>query len=1479
MEQLGVDPDLEPTSGFAASTLQVEIWHLQQACPDPLSNHCLFKVERPVDPARIEAELVRLIAENEILRTRLVTSRLIETPMQVIQDPSSARSLFELEVDASPDPSPDTAAEREFAEITQGRIGLSTHPLRLKLFTHGLDVTFGILSVSSTISDGSTLRNLLRSLFSTVPLSSPAQDSPVQYADLSDWLSERLADGPRGSWIREPKRRRETARTKSALWGIETLEPFRAAGREMGIGLEALLSRSWALYLWNFHRDAECLIAQANDFRKSHSGLQGALGPMETWVACARDVQGQSSLRTFLQNDAVRPAPASASGKPVQTRDLDLFEFRSAEECDTLRACGVSVLGQDVLEPPFRSKLEVAESRDSLSLTLRLPSGELAVMTAELALARFLAYLSELCRDPGARIDELSPLSKDDQHEITTHWNRTQVAFEDGSLRLEKLFEKVVRRSPEARALEFGNQTLTYLELNERANQLARALKTTGLPEGDSVVIVSEPSIDYVVQVLATLKSGATFVPLDPESPKPRIQSILDLLRPKLLLTQSPVPGRPSDAWITPCPKWAGLELAEILSQSRENLQDAGSTHAAAYTIFTSGTTGQPKGVTVSHASLVNFLLWMKSEFPLRPDSKVLQMCSHAFDVSLRELWWPLISGATVVLTEPEVRRDPDRIVAELIQREITDLRLAPSLLSAVLETRRLGAVRSLERVFTGGEPLPPSLERKYHESVRARLLNMYGPTETTVNASYRSCDPSVVRDEISIGRPIANTRIYLLNDELRPVPQGARGELFIGGKGVALGYLGDPILSRSCFMPDPFAHDGGRMYRTGDFGRYLESGEIHFLGRSDLQVKLRGYRIELGEIEATLRSHPRVHDVAVRLIQGAAQTPELTAFLVLEADSAIDAAELRALCLERLPDYMVPSRFVPVPGSLPLTLNGKVDAEALSRIEMPGTPPPTPLEPLESEREGLVISIWKTILGVQTIAPTDNYFNLGGDSIRTIQVVQSLAKFGIRIDPATVFRNPTPRLLARSLGEKGDRNPAPLIDLSATILPASAAAFIPAELEIEDAYPASSMQEVILDHYGDGIPGSGVYHVQQVFNLHDPDGISIEALQTALRRIVDEQPAFRTRFVKTARHSHLQVILPPSETSWTEVDLRNLPEAEHSVRIGKDLQADRERPFPVEGATAPLCRFHLFLRSRNHVSLCRSTHHAITDGWGKSVFFGKMAEVYVGLKSNLSPASRPVAQTGKEFIALELEATADPEARRFWASRLSDLTDTSLERRPHDLATEPTKNIVLLLDPELSLAAQAAAKLHLASIKSVYLTAYHSAVSEMMLDDRIQVGVVSNGRSHRMTHALDSVGLYWNIVPFRPPFRSDDIPGRIRATQAELIAIEPITAFPIREMLEISRRRSLFFATFNFVHFHSVADQQFERISWDLSNLHDKFHYPINLVVSVHPLTGEVTIRIEFDARFFSEDQALELHSRFIAELGRLTRDVREPS
>ncbi len=723
---------------------------------------------------------------------------------------------------------------------------------------------------------------------------------------------------------------------------------------------------------------------------------------------------------------------------------------------------------------------------------------------------------------PASTLCSLNILPDAERQQLLVAWNDTRRDFGEVS-RLHRLIEKQAAQTPDAVALEFEGQELTFAQLNHRANQLARFLRHAGVGPNVLVGVFADRSLELVLALLAILKAGGAYVPLDPSYPADRLSHILEDAQPTLVLTQSQLanqlPAMAATSYLLDA-TWQSYR-----GESAQDLDDIGTADDLAYVIFTSGSTGRPKGAMNAHRGICNRLLWMQEQYGLCTTDRVLQKTPFSFDVSVWEFFWPLMTGARLVIARPEGHRDSAYLVDLIRRREVTTLHFVPSMLRVFLEAAEVEACgASLKRVICSGEALPHEVQERFFSRLpAAELHNLYGPTEAAVDVTYWACQRGDARLTVPIGRPVANTQIYVLDTRMDPVPVGVAGELYIGGVQVGRGYAGRADLTAERFVPDPFSHaldphaPEARLYRTGDLVRYLADGAIEYLGRLDHQVKIRGQRIELGEIEATLDRHADVAQSVVVMREDTPGDQRLVAYVVArQADLAITA--LKEHLLAQLPSYMVPGAFVLLHG-LPLTPSGKVDRKRLPAPSQSNGQQASYVAP-RTRTEEVMAEIWARILKLERVGIHDNFFELGGHSLLAVTVVERMRRAGLQTDVRSMFLTPTIAELAIAVavadGHEFQVPPNLIPEGCEAITPdmltmvrmsaeeiALVAAGVPGGMaNIQDIYPLAPLQEGFLFHHLLTSEGD-LYIMQTQFAFDGRDRLDryLEALQWVINR------------------------------------------------------------------------------------------------------------------------------------------------------------------------------------------------------------------------------------------------------------------------------------------------------------------------------------------------------------------------------------------
>jgi amino acid adenylation domain-containing protein len=1075
---------------------------------------------------------------------------------------------------------------------------------------------------------------------------------PKSYSDYVRWQT-RMLEGPEGVrqsayWEKQldgtllvlnlygdrPRPSVQTYRGASSTFAVnaETTRRIKTLGKEHDATLYMTLLAAFQALLYRYTGQEEILVGSPAAGR-SRAAFSSTIGYFVNPLVMRADLSGGPSFETFLQRvrrtvlDAFahQDYPFALLVKQLQPeRDpgrSPLFQVTFVlQQAQLLKEQSLAAfalgeggaqlkLGELVLEA---MSLEQRVAQFDLSLVIAEVNGELLASLeyntdlfdhafAVRMGAHFRTLLEGIVAAPERRIASLPLLSSVERQQLLTEWNDTAVEYPPDE-NVARLFEQQAARTPERIAVTFEDDHLTYQQLNERANRLAQHLRARGVGPESIVGIFMERSIEMVIALLGVLKAGAAYLPLDPEYPPQRLAFMLSDSNAALLLTHRRLSDRlpaPSPPVLCLDSEWPGP--GEMPGPA--TMPCAVQATNLAYVIYTSGSTGTPKGVMISHGALSNHMLWMQHHFPLHPDDALVQKTPFSFDASVWEFWAPLLQGARLVMAHAGSHRDAAYMIAEIERRQVTTLQVVPTQLR-MLVAAGMQRCESLRRVFCGGEALSAELAAEFQEQVRAaELVNLYGPTEATIDATYwrsergegqaERTDGASVARTVPIGRPIANTRVYVLDEHLEPVPVGVAGELYLGGAGLGRGYVNAAAMTAERFIPDGMSGEAGaRLYRTGDVGRYLPDGQIEYLGRSDQQVKVRGFRIELGEVEAELGRCAGVRESVVVVREDAQGSARLVAYVVPHEDAAPPAGELRRSLSRSLPEHMVPSLFVMLE-ALPLTPNGKVDRRALPEPAPLSSEPEMTYAAPRDQIEEMLADIWAAVLGVERVGIHDNFFELGGHSLLAAQVLSRVQKaFQATLPLRLLFESPTVAAFAERMNamreDDGMVAPPP-------VRPASR----------EGRLPLSFAQQRLwfLDQLD---PGNHAYNMSGAVRLSGP--LDVAALRQALSEFVRRHESLRTSF-PVADGEPVQLIAPPAPLILPSIDLRELPLSQRDAELDELLTREARQPFDL--ARGPLLRLKLVRQDDEEHVLVVTMHHIISDGWSLDIFLRELGTLY----------------------------------------------------------------------------------------------------------------------------------------------------------------------------------------------------------------------------------------------------------------------------
>ncbi|SCX53462.1 non-ribosomal peptide synthase domain TIGR01720/amino acid adenylation domain-containing protein [Pseudomonas sp. NFACC32-1] len=1351
------------------SFAQERQWFLWKMDPDSTAYNIptALRLRGTLDKDALRRSFEALVERHESLRTAFVEDE--GRTCQVIR-PQGQVSVVERRLDGE-----DEAAIQAFLEQqTQGPFDLLNDALlRVALLALGEQEHILVLTLHHIVADAWSLQVMvddLMSLYSAFVEERPAQLPPlaVQYADYAIWQRQ---------WMDAGERERQLAYWTEQLGGEQPLlelptdhprpaqqsqrgarlpividpslsDALKALARRENVTLFVLLLGAFQALLQRYSGQSDIRVGVpiANRQRLETERLIGFF--VNTQVLRARfdsQLTGAELLQQLKQTamaaqmhqdlpfeqlvDALQPQ-RNLSHSPLFQAMFNHRNETDAAFANGLPGLAVEPLGWAQRTAQFDLSLDTVDSPQGLHAALTYATDLFEPATIERMGQHWLNLLQSLVQDLHRPVAQCTLLGADERRRMLVDWNATAVRYPLHRT-VQGLIEEQVRNHPDAPALIFGEQRLSYGELNARANRLAHRLVDHGVGPDVLVGIAVERSVEMVLGLLAILKAGGAYVPLDPEYPRERLAYMFEDSGIDLLLTQGhlldllPIPGgmysllldAPDDGL------YADRDSDPQVDVHGENL---------AYVIYTSGSTGKPKGAGNRHSALVNRLCWMQQAYGLDSTDSVLQKTPFSFDVSVWEFFWPLMTGSTLVVAAPGAHRDPTQLIGLITAHRITTLHFVPSMLQAFVQDPHVADCTSLKRIVCSGEALPVDAQQQVFAKLpNAGLYNLYGPTEAAIDVTHWTCVEEG-RDSVPIGQPIANLGTYILDDELAPVPVGVMGELYLTGEGLARGYHRRAALTAERFVTGPFGQ-GQRLYRTGDLARYRADGVIEYAGRMDHQVKIRGLRIELGEIEARLAEHEEVRETVVIAQDGTL----LVAYLVPTRAELLDAdddarqalqARLRDHLGRALPDYMVPQRWLWLE-RMPVSPNGKLERKALPRADINASPkaciaPGTALEQALAD-------IWQSVLGVGQVGIHDNFFELGGDSIISIQVVSRARQAGIHFSPKDLFVHQTIQGLAgvASMGDSG-----PVIDQG----------------PVTGDAPLLPFQQLFFD-----LDMAEPHHWNQSLLLKGRRPVHAGHLEQALQALVAHHDALRLAFVREgdgwlARHRTLaeqHAVWQDSPLLWT-AEVADAPALEQ-------LAERAQRSLALDHGT--LLRGVLANLADGSQRLLLVIHHLVVDGVSWRILLEDLQQAYAQLQAGQPPALAAKTSATQAW-AQRLQAHAGSAALQaqmaYWQGQLAGARADLPCDRPHgDMLRCHAAQVQTRLDKQQTqrLLQQAPAA-YRTQVNDLLLTALARVIGRWTGEDSTLIQLEGHGRE-ALFDDLDlsrSVGWFTSLFPVR---------------------------------------------------------------------------------------------------------------------------------
>lgn len=1115
----------------------------------------------------------------------------------------------------------------------------------------------------------------------------------------------------------------------------------------------------------------------------------------------------------------------------------------------------------------------------------------------------YIRLLGEIAADAHHAIRDYSLLAPGERQQLLSGWGRPWRTYEVEHGCIHEAFEAQAVRTPHARALTFEHKHVSYGLLNSRANQLAAytervldATRPTGEDSRRLIGICLPPCDELGVAILAVLKSGCGYVPIDPSASPERMRFYAEDSALSLVITDAERGSVFSAFGVDAI--CVDIEHPFIATMPETNPRRRAAADDLAYVIYTSGSTGKPKGVMVTHRNVMRLFAATDEWFGFASDDVWTLFHSASFDFSVWELWGALLHGGRLVVVPHLTSRSPEAFLQLLKAEQVTVLNQTPSAfkqLMAADEAEPSHSPASLRYVIFGGEALDPSSLQGWisrHGDCTPQLINMYGITETTVHVTYRRItrEDAKVPGASPIGVPLPDLRLYVLDAQMNPVPVGVTGEIYVGGGGVARGYLNRDELTRERFVmvappleAAPGKPEAQRLYRTGDLARYLPDGSIEYQGRSDEQVKIRGFRIELGEIEAALRENPGVRAAVVSAIRDAGKgETRLVAHLVPHSRE-LKVEELRAHLKVRLPEYMIPSGFMFL-DVLPLTSNGKVDRKALLALSSERPNLASAYAAPRDDVERTFVNIWGAVLDLSRVGIFDNFFALGGDSLRAVQVISRAREQGLHLNLALLFENQTIAELAKAASAQGHAE-------SAGTVPSGAFSLISPEDRAQlpetaiDAYPLSRMQGGMFYHMLLA-PESNVYHCTGTAHLRVKGKFDEAAFRAAVGQTVARHDVLRTSFDLNGFSQPLQIVHRAAELPVVVEDLRHLSRTQQDDRVRALLESERSTPFDLSRPT--LLRFFVHLRSEETLQFSMTECHPIFDGWSYHTMIVEVFNRYSGLTGRGRYIEPPPFETCyRDFVAMEQASVDNPRHRQFWLDSLADCTVLRLPRMPgmkQDATGAPRLRAVRLALPDdvydglLQLMRAASVPM-----KSVLLAAHVKVMSLVSGATDILTGIPTNGRPER-TGGDQLYGLFLNTLPFRYQLRQEswlELAQAVFAGERECVAYR---RYPLAEIQRQAGRQQLVDEVlFNYMDFHVYQDldralgfEVVDKIA--TAEVHEGTHFALtvhfqHLTLSSELRAKRISMQIDFDANRLTQEQVDEIGTYYRNVLAAMAR------
>ncbi|OMQ07993.1 non-ribosomal peptide synthetase [[Flexibacter] sp. ATCC 35103] len=1447
------------------------------------------KISGQLEKEIIEQSFKYVVDRHEILRTSFRFDPVTETARQFIQSTDEINLNFEY-LDFSHLVDKNEKIKEIISENNTVPFKLENAPLfKICLFKTNENESIFFIVMHHIISDGWSVKVLFSEIFyiyncikNNLPIQLPKLD--IQYKDYSSWVQEGFRTEKYKNaeifWLDQLKGEIPILdlSTKSKRPAIQTFNGDFITNNYLGelprmlneiaknnnVSLFILLETVVKILLYRYSGQKDIIIGTPVAGRE-HPELENQIGLYINTIAIRSHFDDENSfvdllskektnLLNGLQNqqypfsdlvsklDLIRDPSHSAlfdvmivlqNHKKLNQNEINLNNFT------------IEPFEFDKTTAHFDLTFTFEESEDELTLKIEYNTDIYNELFVKKIFTHFENIVKIIYATPSILIEKIDYLSISEKEHLVSMFDNSNVSY-PSDVTIIDIFEEQALKYPDNIAVVFGNDRLTYKELNEASNQLGAYLREQYQTAADDLICINmRPGIRMVISILGILKSGAGYVPINADFPSERVNYIIKDTASRVVLDEN---------------EFEKFALVEA-TYSKSNIQKINTPDNIAYVIYTSGTTGNPKGVIIEHRNVTRLLLNEEDLFDFSSVDVWTMFHSYSFDFSVWEMYGALFFGGKLIVIATEIAKDPKLFLDLLIEEKVTILNQTPSAFYNLIarEAENANLDLRLRYVIFGGEALAPKKLKDWKSRYpQTRLINMYGITETTVHVTYKEIMDSDIQFNISnIGKPLPTLSGYVLDQNQQFVPIGLIGELYVGGLGVGRGYLNQEELTRQKFIENPFAK-GERLYRSGDLVRILANGEMQYEGRIDEQVKIRGYRIELGEIESAILSLPKVKEAALLVKEDASQQKSIFAYVTTQG--SVTVADFRNALSSILPEYMIPSWFIELE-SMPLTVNGKIDKKALYNLGTHNTNTGTPYAAPTNEIEEKLVLIWQKVLEREAIGIHNTFFELGGDSIKVLRIInESRKSLNLEISVADIYRNNTIKSLAdyivlsqddmlENMEQLKQRELQVSLELEGLKERIMSSEKITDPENIEDVYPMSDIETgMVFTSLFNEIPG--VYHDQFVYtNMYAE--FDIERFEKALALLTAKHEILRTGFNIKDFGAEVQIVYKKVDFRIYSEDIAWLDLSGQEQRIRDYLRKEVETPFDF--SKAPLWKMSVFYAGADKVIFVWQFHHSILDGWSNASFITELNNLYLQLKDTPDFLPQKLKSSYRDFIFQNEIDKHDQTVKSFWIEELSE--HTRLDIFSDEDFAEP-QGFSFSLDKEQTAYINALAKQMDVTVKAISFSAFACLMKMLNYNAEVVVGMVTNTRPS--TSESDKIlGCFLNTIPLKIHVDQDlQCRDFIQEVNDKLIKIKKFEKLSLAGISKILSHKSdqgnpFFDMVFNYIDFYIYDDIKDESVHEQQGNQKE---------VSSNELTNTF---FDFNLSANQDSYSIALHSR----------------